>query len=73
MTEMLTQDGVICEVTRKEVAEWTASVYWNMVGSKILKNAWQKRGFDWFEGVGDNNNNDNADGDGDGNNSGNGD
>ncbi len=39
MMEMLNQDGVIREATRKEVAEWMASVYWNMVGSKILKNA----------------------------------
>ncbi len=40
MMEMLDRDGVICEATRKEVAEWTASVYWNMGESKILKNAW---------------------------------
>jgi hypothetical protein len=42
---------------RKEVAEWTAIGYWQMMGSKILKNAWQKTGYDWFEGVGDDNNN----------------
>ncbi len=36
-----------------------------MMGSKILTNAWWKTGYDWFEGVGDNNNNDN---DGDDNN-----
>jgi hypothetical protein len=38
-----------------------------MVGSKILKNAWQKTGLDWFEGVGNNDNDDNANGDGNGN------
>ncbi len=66
MMEMLDQDGVICKATREEVAEWTASVYWNMMGSKILKNAWRKTGYDWFEGVVDKEDNDhNANGDGD--------
>jgi hypothetical protein len=73
MMEMLDRDGANREATREEVAEWTASVYWDMVGSKILKNAWRKTGFDWFEGVGNDHNNDNADGDGDGDNDGNGD
>jgi hypothetical protein len=43
----------------EEVAEWTAIVYWQMVGSKILKNVWQKTGNDWFKGVGEENNNNN--------------
>jgi hypothetical protein len=73
MMEMLDRDGVIREVTCKEVAEWMVSVYWNMVGSKLLKNAWQKTGFEWFEGMGDDDNDDNADDDSDGNNNGNGD
>ncbi len=71
--EMLDRDGAIRKATHKEVAEWSTSVYWDMVGSKILKNAWRKTGFDWFEGVGDNDNNDNVDGNGDGNNNGDGD
>jgi hypothetical protein len=37
-----------------------AIVYWQMMGSKILKNAWWKMGYDWFNGEGDNNNNDNT-------------
>jgi hypothetical protein len=28
------------------------------MGSKILKNAWRKTGYDWFEGVVDDNNDD---------------
>jgi hypothetical protein len=63
----LERDGVICEAMCKEAAEWTASVYWNLVGSKILKNVWWKMGFNWFEGIGDDNNNANANGDGNGN------
>jgi hypothetical protein len=49
-------------------------VYWNMVGSKILKNAWRKMGYDWFEGVVDVEDNDhsaNGDGDSGGNDDGN--
>jgi hypothetical protein len=65
MTDMLDKEGEICDATRKEVAEWTANVYWQMMGSKILKNVWQKTGYDWFEGVGNDNNNDD---DGDDNN-----
>jgi hypothetical protein len=57
MTDVLDKEDEICEVKRKEVAEWTAMVYWQLVGSKILKNAWCKMGYDWFEGVGDGNNN----------------
>ncbi len=68
MIEMLDKDSTICEAMCKEVAEWMVGVHWDMVGSKILKNAWGKTGFDWFEGISDNNNDDNADGDGDGNN-----
>ncbi len=56
---MLDKEGEICDATCKEVAECTAIVYWQMMGSKILTNAWQKMGYDWLEGVGDNNNNDN--------------
>jgi hypothetical protein len=41
------------------VAEWTAIVYWQMMGSKILTNGWRKTGYHWFEGVGGNNNNNN--------------
>ncbi len=55
--DMLDKEGEICYATRKEVAEWTTIAYWQMVGSKILKNAWWKMGYDWFEGVGDDNNN----------------
>ncbi len=74
MMEMLDRDGVICNAMHEEVAEWTASVYWNMVGSKILKNAWQRTGYNWFESVvdkEDNYHNANSDGDSGGNDNGN--
>ncbi len=59
MTDMLNKEVEIRDAMHKEVAEWTAIVYWQMMGSKILTNAWLKTGYDWFEGVGkDNNNND---------------
>ena len=40
MTDMLDKEGEIHDTTCKEVAEWTAIVYWQMMGSEILKNAW---------------------------------
>ena len=57
MTDMLDKEGEICDVTHKEAAEWTAILFWQIMGSKILTNAWQKTGYDWFKDVGDNNNN----------------
>jgi hypothetical protein len=72
MMEMLDRGSVICEVTWEKVAEWMASIYQNMVGSRIIKNAWRKMGFDWFEGIGNDDDDDNANGDGDGDNNGDG-
>jgi hypothetical protein len=51
MIIMLDTNGNIREATHKEVAAWTAEVFWNMMGMNFLKNAWQKMGYDWFEGV----------------------
>ncbi len=72
MMEILDRDSVICEATCEKVAEWMVSIYRNMVGRQILKSAWWKTGFDWFEGVGNDDNDDNANGNGDGVNNGNG-
>jgi hypothetical protein len=40
MTDMLNKESEISDAMHKEVAEWMAIVYWQMMGSKILKNAW---------------------------------
>ncbi len=60
MMDMLDKEGEICDAMRKVVAEWMAIVYWQMMRSKILKNAWQKTGYHWFKGVGGNNNTNNV-------------
>ncbi len=73
MMEVLDRDGAIRVAMHEEVAEWTASVYWDMVESKILKNVWRKMGFDWFEGVSNDDNSDKADGNEDGDKDGDGD
>jgi len=39
------------DTTRMEVSEWAAAVFWELVGSWILRNSWRKTGFDWFPGV----------------------
>ncbi len=28
-----------------------ATVYWEMVGSRILHNCWRRTGYDWFPGL----------------------
>ena len=35
MMVMLNKEGEICEATRREVAEWMAIVYWQMVDLKF--------------------------------------
>jgi hypothetical protein len=51
MMNMLDTDGKIREATRKEVAAWTAEVFRDMMGKKLLNNLWQKTEYNWFEGV----------------------
>jgi hypothetical protein len=48
---MIDTIGEIWEAMREEVAAWMAEVYWDMIGNKLLKNAWQKMRYDWFKGV----------------------
>jgi hypothetical protein len=51
LTSLLDQTNKVRDVTRKEVSEWMAAVYWELVGSRILRNCWRKMGFDWFPGL----------------------
>ena len=67
MTNMIGATDTVRNMMREEVAECVVAVYWNMVGSNVLKKAWQKTEYDWFPGLAhDNNNNDDGD-DGDDN------
>ena len=72
LTNLLEETDTVRDATCEEVSEWMAAVYWELVGSRILRNCWHKTGFDWFPGLVDPedvvaNRNDDADGD-DGNN-----
>jgi hypothetical protein len=51
MMDMLDIYGNIREATREEVAAWTAEVIWEMMGKTMVKNSWRKMGYNWFEGV----------------------
>jgi hypothetical protein len=51
MMNMIGTNGETREATCKEVSAWTAEVFWDMMGKKLLKNARQKMGYEWFEGV----------------------
>ncbi len=48
---MIATDGETREAMHMEVAVWIAEVFWDMMGKKLLKNAWQKMGYNWFKGV----------------------
>ncbi len=51
LTNLLEQTNEVCDATRKEVSEWMAACYWELVGSRILRNSWRKTGYDWFPGL----------------------
>ena len=51
LVDLLDTTNEVRDATREEVSEWTAAVFWELVGSRILRNSWRKTGFDWFPGV----------------------
>jgi hypothetical protein len=51
MINMIDTISEIREATCKEVAAWMVEVYWGMIRNKLCKNAWPKTGYNWFEGV----------------------
>ena len=51
LTDLLEQTDKVRDATRKEVSEWMAAVFWEMVGSRVLRNCWRKTGYDWFPGL----------------------
>ena len=38
--DMIEATNTVCDTMHEDVAEWAAAVYWDMVGSKVLKNEW---------------------------------
>ena len=78
LTDLLDTTNEVHDAMREEVSEWAAAVFWELVGSRILRNAWRKTGFDWFpcmldpdnivatDGDERNNDNDNDEGNGEG-------
>jgi hypothetical protein len=36
----------------QKASEWKAAVFWEMMGSRILRNSWRKMVIDWFPGLG---------------------
>ena len=53
LVELLDTTNEVRDATREEVSEWAAAAFWELVGSRILRNAWRKTGYDWFPGVQD--------------------
>ncbi len=51
LVDLLDTTNEVRDATRKEVSEWAAAVFWELVGSRILRNSWRKTGLDWFPGV----------------------
>ena len=51
LTDLLEQTDKVRDATRDEVSEWMAAVFWELVGSRVLRNCWRKTGYDWFPGL----------------------
>ncbi len=51
LVHLIDTTNEVRDATREEVSEWAAAVFWELVGSRILRNSWRKTGFDWFPGV----------------------
>ena len=51
LNDLLEQTDKVCDAMREEVSEWMAAVFWEMVGSRVLRNCWRKTGYDWFPGL----------------------
>jgi hypothetical protein len=51
LVDLLDTTNELRDATHEEVSKWAAAVFWELVGSRILRNSWRKTGFDWFPGV----------------------
>ena len=41
--------GVVESPTRDDIASWAASAHWDMDGMPVMRKAWRKTGYSWFE------------------------
>ncbi len=51
LVDLLETTNEVRDAIREEVSEWAVAVFWELDGSRILRNSWRKTGFDWFPGV----------------------
>ena len=42
--------GMVIAPTREDISSWVAEVVWGKDGRTLMRNAWQKTGYDWFKG-----------------------
>jgi hypothetical protein len=46
---MIDNHGVVEAPTRDNIAFWAASAHWDMDGTPMMRKAWRKTGYSWFE------------------------
>ena len=51
MTNLIDEINKVHNAMHKEVSEWAAGVFWETIGSQILKKSWRRLGHDWLPGV----------------------
>ena len=50
MIDSIDRTGKVFAPTREDISSWVAEVVWGMDGRTLMRNAWRKTGYDWFEG-----------------------
>jgi hypothetical protein len=49
MMAMIDNHGVVEAPTCDDIASWAASAHWDMDGTPMMRKAWRKTGYSWFE------------------------
>ena len=49
MMAMINNHGVVEAPTRDDIALWAVSAHWDMDGTLMMRKAWRKTRYSWFE------------------------
>ncbi len=49
MMAMIDNHGVVEAPTRDDIALWAVSAHWDMDGTLMMRKAWRKTRYSWFE------------------------
>ncbi len=50
MIDKINHTSMVYAPTREDILSWLVEVVWGMDGKNLMRNAWRKTGYNWFEG-----------------------